>query len=277
MGKLEGKVAFITGAARGQGRSHAIRLAQEGADIVAIDIAAQMPEVGYPMATPDDLAETVKEVEALDRRIVASVADVRDIDSMRAVFDSGIAEFGRVDIVSANAGVMPVYGETAQTMDAWNATLDVLLTGVLNTIELTYPRMIEQGDGGSIVVTSSMAALQPMIRTLNGKTLGLLGYSAAKAAVINLANNYASVLAEHKIRVNVICPTGVHTPMTQNAMIEEYFVTGDPRDHQSLQNAIPVDMVDPVDISNTLAYLASDDARYVTGVTIPVAAGATLR
>ncbi len=277
MGRLENKVVFITGAARGQGRSHAIRFAEEGADVIAVDIAAQMPEVGYPMATPDDLAETVKAVEALDRRIIARQADVRDLAQLRAVVDEGMAELGRLDFVLANAGVMPTYGETARRPEAWNATLDVLLTGVMHTVEATRPKLVEQGEGGAIVITSSMAALQPLARTLDGGTLGMLGYSAAKAGVLNLMRNYASILAEFRIRVNGIAPTGVHTPMTQNAMIEEYFTNGDPRDLVSLTNAIPVDMVEPVDISNAALWLCSEEARYVTGTTVPVDAGATLR
>lgn len=277
MGRLENKVVFITGAARGQGRSHAIRFAEEGADVVAIDIAAQMPEVGYPMATPDDLAETVKAVEALDRRILARQVDVRDLAQMQAVVNDGIAEFGRLDYVIANAGVMPTYGETANQPEAWTATLDVLLTGVMHTIEASWRPIVEQGQGGSIVITSSMAALRPLVRTTKAATLGMLGYSAAKAGVLNLMQNYASSLGEYSVRVNAIAPTGVHTPMTNNAMIADYFANGDPRDLQSLTNVLPVDMVEAVDIANAAVWLCSDEARYISGTTVPVAAGATLR
>ena len=156
-GKLEAKVAFITGAARGQGRSHAIRLAQEGANIIAVDICAQIETVPYPMSTSDDLAETVKEVEALDRRIVATQADVRDEAALRAAFEAGVAELGPVDIVLANAGIAPM--SLHETHDAWQDVIDVNLTGVLNTVETAIPSMIERGQGGAIVLTSSTAGI----------------------------------------------------------------------------------------------------------------------
>jgi NAD(P)-dependent dehydrogenase (short-subunit alcohol dehydrogenase family) len=156
-GKLEAKVAFITGAARGQGRSHAIRLAQEGANIIAVDICAQIETVPYPMSTSDDLAETVKEVEALDRRIVATQADVRDEAALRAAFEAGVAELGPVDIVLANAGIAPM--SLHETHDAWQDVIDVNLTGVFNTVETAIPSMIERGQGGAIVLTSSTAGI----------------------------------------------------------------------------------------------------------------------
>lgn len=276
-GRLAGKVVFITGAARGQGRAHAVRFAQEGADVIGIDICEQMPGVGYPMATSEDLDQTVKEVQALDRRMIAGKADVRDPDSMRAVLDIGIAEFGRLDFVLANAGIMPTSGPLSTTIRAWQDCLDVLLTGVLNTVELTYPRLVEQGEGGSIVLTSSMAALTPMMRTEGSHTYGKLGYGAAKAALINLARNYASFLAVHNIRVNTVHPTGVHTPMIHNEMLETYFANANHDDLQVLINAIPVDAVDPIDISNTMLWLCSDESRYFTGNALRLDAGASLR
>src|ERR1700761_1472307 len=157
MGKLDGKVAFITGAARGQGRSHAIRLAQEGADIIAVDICQQIASVPYPMSTPDDLAETAKQVEALDRRIYAAQADVRDATALKAAFDAGTAELGPVDIVLANAGIAPM--SVHETNEAWQAVIDVNLTGVFNTVEVAIPSMIERGQGGAIVLTSSTAGI----------------------------------------------------------------------------------------------------------------------
>jgi len=182
-GKLEGKVAFITGAARGQGRSHAIRLAQEGANIIAVDLCRQIDSVAYPLATPDDLAETVKEVEALDRRIVAREADVRDEAGLTAAFDAGVAELGPVDIVLANAGIAPMtLGEEPQ--QAWRDVIDVNLTGVFNTVETAIPSMIERGQGGAIVLTSSTAGI-------GGASRGGLGYTASKHGVVARSGNAA--------------------------------------------------------------------------------------
>jgi SDR family mycofactocin-dependent oxidoreductase len=274
---LQGKVAFITGLARGQGRSHAIRLAEEGADIVGLDVCAQLPSVGYPMSTPADLDETVRLVEAHDRRIVARVGDVRDVESIRAVYAEGLATFGHIDYVVANAGVMPIWGESAQTMDSWQDCLDVILTGALNTVQVAYPHLLEQGTGGSIVITGSMAGVIPSMRTLDFCTLGLLGYSAAKAALVNLAENYASVLAHHNIRVNVVHPTGVKTPMIENDLVTNRFATANPEDLKAILNAMPVDAVEPVDVSNAVVWLCSDASRYVTGTALRVDAGANLR
>jgi SDR family mycofactocin-dependent oxidoreductase len=274
---LEGRVAFITGIARGQGRSHAVRLAESGADIIGVDICAPIEDVEYPLATRDDLDETVKLVEGLGRRIVADVGDVRDRDSLDAVYQRGLGEFGRLDFVIANAGVMPVFGPRANEFASWQLCLDVLLTGVLNTVELTYKQIVEQGDGGSIVITSSMAALKPMMRTESSHSYGLLGYSAAKAGLVNLARNYASILAVHRIRVNTLHPTSVNTPMIHNEMIERHWATADPEDMQVLVSAIPVMEVEPEDISAAVAWLCSDDSRYFTGNEVRIDAGANLR
>ena len=266
--KLEGKVAFITGAARGQGRSHAIRLAQEGADIIAVDICAQIGSVAYPMSTPEDLAETVKEVEALDRRIVARQADVRDAGALKAVVDDGVAQLGRLDIVSANAGIAPMSRQEKQ--GAWQDVIDVNLTGVFNTVEIAIPSMIERGQGGAIVLTSSTAG----ITGIGGSSRGGLGYTASKHGVVGLMRSYANYLAPHRIRVNSVHPTGVNTPMVVNDVMQA-FLASDPSLSQAMANALPVDMVEPVDISNAILWLVSDDARYVTGVTLPVDAGFT--
>ena len=266
-GRLEGKVAFITGAARGQGRSHAVRLAEEGADIIAIDICAQIESVAYPMSTPDDLAETVRQVEALDRRIHAVQADVRDRDALQAALDAGIAQFGRLDIVLGNAGIAPL--SLHPTPEEWQDVLDVNLTGVYHTVEISKQALIDNG-GGAIVLTSSTAGLNG----IGGSTPGGLGYTAAKHGIVGLMRSYANQLAEHSIRVNTVHPTGVNTPMVVNDVMQQ-FLEADPQMGQAMANALPVPMIEPVDISNAILYLVSDEGRYVTGVTLPVDAGFT--
>lgn len=275
--RLEGKVVFITGVARGQGRSHALRFAEEGADVIGIDICADIDGVGYPLATPADLDETVAMVEKAGQRMVAEVGDVRDVSSLRMALDAGVDQLGRIDCVLANAGIMPTWGERAMESRAWQDALDVLLTGVMNTVEVTYPQLVSQGTGGTIVITGSMAGVEPVMRTVHGKTLGLLGYSAAKAALVNLMRNYASILAESNIRVNLIAPTGVETPMIRNQMMDEHHKTQHEQDALALVNALPVRAVDPVDISNAMLWLCSEEGRYITGSAIRVDAGANLR
>lgn len=265
-GVLEGKVAFITGAARGQGRSHALRLAQEGADIIAVDIAAQIDTVPYPMSTPDDLAETTRQVEALDRRIVARQADVRDRDALQSAFDAGVAELGPVDIVLANAGIAPL--SLNPDPQEWVDVIAVNLGGVYNAVEVAKQSMIDRAKGGAIVLTSSTAGLTG----IGGNTPGGLGYTAAKHGVVGLMRSYANYLAPYSIRVNTVHPTGVNTPMVVNDAMQE-FLQSDPAMSQAMANALPVPMIEAVDISNAILYLVSDAGRYVTGVTLPVDAG----
>jgi SDR family mycofactocin-dependent oxidoreductase len=268
MGKLEAKVAFITGAARGQGRSHAIRLAQEGADIIAVDICQQVATVPYPMSSPADLAETAKQVEALDRRIFTAQADVRDAAALKAAFAAGTAELGPVDIVLANAGIAPVSAHPQP--GEWQDVIDTNLTGVYNTVQAAIPSMIERGQGGAIVLTSSIAGLSG----ITGDAPGWLGYTAAKHGIVGLMRTYANNLAKYSIRVNTVHPTGVNTPMVVNDAMQELLRQA-PTMGQVMMNALPVDMVEPVDISNAILFLVSDDGRYVTGVTLPVDAGFT--
>jgi len=275
MSLLDGKVAFISGGARGQGRSHAVRLAEEGADIITFDICEQLGSIAYAGATKDDLAATVKSVEEQDRRIVARKADVRDFDAVRAVFDEGVDTFGRVDIVLANAGIMPIIGDPSQQMSAWHEAIDIMLTGVLYTIEAAVPTLIDQRQGGSIVITSSLAGLRAPMRTMDMKSLGLLGYFAAKHGVVGLMRAYANVLGPYGIRVNTIHPTGVNTPMVANpafmTLTQEH-----PEFMEAMRNVLPVQMVQPEDISSAIVYLCSDAGRYITGVTLPVDAGAAI-
>ena len=270
MGKLDGKVAFITGAARGQGRSHALRLAQDGADIIAVDICAQLDTVPYPMATPDDLAETVSQVEAMDRRIVSAVADVRDTGALRKAVDEGIAQLGGVDIVLANAGIFGFSPDPDVDHDAlFREVVDINLTGVWNTVSAAAPAMIEQGRGGSIIITSSAAGLSG--RGGDG-TGAFTGYQAAKHGVVGLMRSFAHWLAPHNIRVNSVHPTGVNTDMIINENMERYR-EAKPQMNDTLSNLLDVPVVESIDISNAVAWLASDEARYVTGVTLPVDAG----
>ena len=269
MGKLEGKVAFITGAARGQGRSHAVRLAQEGADIIAVDICRQMQSVGYAMSTPEDLDQTVKEVEALGRRIAAFQADVRDADELGRAFADGVRELGPVDIVLANAGIA---GALTSADQQWDEIVGVNLKGVWNTGRVAIPSMVERDEGGAIVLTSSTGGLI-------GPGMddpGMLAYTAAKHGVIGLMRCWANFLAPHFIRVNTVAPTTVRTPMAGGGNVAE-IIERMPALAGALQNAIPVEAVDPVDVSNAIVWLVSDDARYVTGTVVPVDAGSVNR
>jgi SDR family mycofactocin-dependent oxidoreductase len=276
MARLAGKVAFVTGAARGQGRSHAVRLAQEGASVIAVDICGQIDSVGYPMSTAADLDETVKMVEAEDSRIVARQADVRERDAMAAVLEEGIAELGELDIVVANAGIMPLVGDVAYSQAAWLDSVDVLLTGVFNTIDLSLPSLRKRGIGGSIVITSSAAGLRGPIKSMQGMSPGYAGYTAAKHGVVGLMRLFANALGGENIRVNTVHPTGVNSPMVVN---DEFaaFVEKFPEITASMANALPIPLIEPVDVSNAIIWLCSDEARYVTGVTLPVDAGCTNR
>jgi (+)-trans-carveol dehydrogenase len=276
MGVLDGKVALVTGAARGQGRSHARRLAEEGADIIAIDACATPGWLSYPLASEADLAQTVKEVEAAGtgRRIVARRADVRDLGAVRAALDEGVAELGgRLDIVCANAGIISQPVATWEIdLDQWRELIDVTLTGVFVTIKAAVPHMIAAGNGGSITLTSSGAAL------ISGG--GFADYKAAKSGVLSLTRTLACELAEHFIRVNAICPTAVDTPMIQNETLYRSFRPDLPNPGREdvkagfqTMNLLPIPWVDVADVSNAIVWLASDAARYITGVTLPVDAG----
>jgi SDR family mycofactocin-dependent oxidoreductase len=267
-GRVEGKVAFITGAARGQGRAHAIRLAQEGADIIAVDIGRDYDTVGYPMGTAADLAETVKAVEALDRRCVAVTADVRDTAGLKAAVDDGVAQLGRLDIVSANAGICTVQAWDEVTPAVWQDTLDTNLTGVWNTMVVSVPHLIAAG-GGSIICTSSTAGIKGLPY--------FAPYVAAKHGVVGIAKTMANELARHHIRVNTVHPTGVDTPMGDGLGGLEALIGRDPNLGPVYMNTLPVENVDARDVSHAVLFLASDEARYVTGLEFTVDAGATIR
>jgi SDR family mycofactocin-dependent oxidoreductase len=275
-GRVRGKVAFITGAARSQGRGHAVRLAEEGADIIAVDVAGPVPSLSaYPLATEQDLIETVRQVEALDRRIVAHKADVRDSAALKAALDDGVAQLGRLDIVVANAGIYQVRPALQLDDDDWQETIGINLTGVWNTVKAALPHLIA-GGGGSVILTSSVLGLKGGANSVH--------YSTAKHGVVGIMRSVASEFAAHRIRVNSIHPTLVNTIMIQNEQVYALFDPDNP--HPSREsaapvfqtiNALPVPWVEPADISNAVLFLASDEARYITGVTLPVDAGAMIK
>jgi SDR family mycofactocin-dependent oxidoreductase len=267
-GRVEGKVAFVTGAGRGQGRSHAIRLAEEGADIIAVDILENYETVAYGMSTQADLDQTVKEIEALDRRIVARKADVRDPAALRSALEEGVAELGHLDIVSANAGICTVQAWDEVTPQVWQDTLDTNLTGVWNTMVAAVPHLIANG-GGSIICTSSTAGI---------KGLPFLSpYVAAKHGVVGIARSLANELAHHHIRVNTVHPTGVNTPMLDGLGGLDPLITKDPALGSIFVNTYQIEVVEARDISNAVLFLASDEARYVTGLEFTIDAGNTIR
>ncbi|MFD1722745.1 mycofactocin-coupled SDR family oxidoreductase [Amnibacterium endophyticum] len=276
-GRVEGKVAFVTGAARGQGRSHALRLAQEGADVIAVDIEGQIDSVPYGMSTSDDMAETVRQVEALDRRIVAKQADVRDYDALKAALDEGVAELGRLDIVSANAGIFSFGTLDELSETEFDDMIDVNLKGVWHTAKAAIPHL-RANHGGSMILTSSTAGILAI------PNIG--HYVAAKHGVVGLMKTLALELAPDMIRVNSVHPTSVDTDMIQNAATYALFAPDMPEDERTrdslsdrfgAMNALPIPWVEAVDISNAVLWLASDESRYVTGLQLKVDAGQTLK
>jgi SDR family mycofactocin-dependent oxidoreductase len=268
---LDGKVAFITGAARGQGRAHAVRLAADGADIIALDICRDIDSIDYPNASPDDLDETVKLVEKEGRRIVARQADVRDGDAVDQVVADGLAEFGRLDIVIANAGIIRL-GTGGNRRQTFRDIIDVNLIGAWNTVEAATPALIDGGRGGSIVMTSSSAGL----KATGTDRAGGQAYPAAKRGLVGLMQVLANELAQYSIRVNTIHPTGVATGMVMNDAMAAMVEAGDPA-LSSMQNALPIQVLMPEDIANAVAFLVSDEAAFITGVQWPLDAGFAVR
>ena len=267
MGELTGKVAFITGAARGQGRAHAVKLAAAGADIIALDLCEQIASVPYPLATPEDMDATVKLVEETGARIVACQADVRDRDAVKAAVRAGTEALGdRLDIVIANAGIAPMAAP-----EAWQDVIDVNLTGVYHTIDVAMKPMIKFGNGGSIVLTSSVAGLVGLGSPVGGS----VGYAAAKHGIVGIMRVYANFLAQYSIRVNSVHPAGVNTPMIDNEFTRSWLdgIAQESQGGPDMGNALPVQALEPEDIANAAFWLVSDAARYVTGVTLPVDAG----
>jgi len=271
MGNLEGKVAFITGAARGQGRAHAVRLAADGADIIALDICRDIDSIDYPQAGPDDLAETVKLVEDQGRRIIARQADVRNADDVEKVVAEGVGEFGRLDIVIANAGVVRLSadGDARQT---FRDIIDVNLIGAWNTVQASTPALIDGGRGGSIVITSSSAGL----KGTGTDRAGGQAYTASKRGLVGLMQVWANELAQYSIRVNTIHPTGVATGMVMNETMGKLFEAGDVA-VATMQNALPIPILMPEDIAGAVAFLVSDEAKFITGTAWPLDAGFAVR
>jgi SDR family mycofactocin-dependent oxidoreductase len=278
MGLLEGRVAFITGAARGQGRSHAIRLAEEGADVIALDVCRDAVDtVGYALGSADELDETVAAVEARGRRAVKGVADVRELAQVQSVVDAGLAELGRIDIVCANAGIGTWALGWEMTEQQWKDMIDVNLTGVFNATRAALPSMVERGEGGCLVLTSSTAGLIGYAHTAH--------YTAAKHGVIGLMKVLAQELGPHRIRVNAVCPTTVNTPLVVNDLTFELFApevpqptADDVREPFAALNILPdVPWIEPEDVSEAVVWLCSDAARYVTGISLPIDAGNTVK
>lgn len=272
MGRLDGKVAFITGAARGQGRVTAVRMAEEGADIIAVDICDQIASVPYELATVAELEETVALVEATGRRIVARKADVRSLPEIESALGDGVAELGRLDIVNVNAGVWSPGMLTELSDEAYHDMIDVQMHGAYYTCKATVPRLIKQGEGGSIVITSSTAGMRGFPNQPH--------YNMGKHAQIGLMRTLANELASHFIRVNAVLPTSVFTKMVDNAAIraaffpdEENPTKEDFQEKFNDMNLLPVPWVESIDISHGIVYLASDESRYVTGIALPIDAG----
>jgi SDR family mycofactocin-dependent oxidoreductase len=276
-GRVEGKVAFVSGAARGQGRSHAVRLAQEGADIIAIDICKPIDNVPYPASTPDDLAETADLVKNHGRRIVTAQADVRDYAALKSALDSGAEQLGRLDIIVANAGIGNGGNKLHKIREnIWQDMIDINLSGVWRTVKAGVPHILAGERGGSIVLTGSVGAHKALAHTGH--------YIAAKHGVVGLMRAFAVELGQHRIRVNSVHPSQVNTPMTMNDVTFKLFrpdlENPGPDDFapfSQMTHTLPVPWVEAADISNAVLFLASDESRYVTGVSLPVDAGALLK
>jgi (+)-trans-carveol dehydrogenase len=276
MGRVDGKVALITGAARGQGRCHAVRLAEEGADIIAIDLCDQIGTVHYDMPTEADLVETKAQIERLGRRVIAAAADVRDTAALRAVVDDGVAQLGRLDIIVANAGIFSFAPVLELSEEAWRDVIDVNLTGVWRTCVAAIPAMIAAGNGGSVILTSSAAGLTPFRNTAH--------YVTSKYGVVGLMKCLALELGEHGIRVNSVNPTTVATPMVLNEPTVKSFLpdSANPTADEFAalmqeSHVLPVPWVESDDVANAVLFLAGDESRCMTGVALPIDAGLLIK
>ena len=276
-GRVEGKVAFVTGAARGQGRAHAVRLAQEGADIIAVDICKQIDSVQIPLSTPEDLAETADLVKGLNRQIYTAEVDVRDYDALKTAVDTGVDQLGRLDIIVANAGI----GNGGQTLDKtsegdWDDMIAVNLSGVWKTVKAGVPHILAGERGGSIILTSSVGGLKAYPHTGH--------YIAAKHGVLGIMKTFAVELGAKNVRVNSVCPTNVNTPLFMNEPTMKLFrpdlENPGPDDMKvvgEFMHTLPIGWVEVEDIANAVLFLASDEARFITGVALPVDGGSCLK
>lgn len=275
---LEGRVAFITGVARGQGRAHAVRLAREGVNIVGVDICEDIPSMTYPNANDADLNDTIRLVEKEGGKMIGIKADVRDYPALEQAVQQGVAEFGRLDIIIANAGIVRLGPESDDFLQDWKDVIDINLTGVFNTLRAALPPMRAAGNGGSVVITSSSAGLKGSATPdLNA---GGAGYTAAKRGIVGLMQSVALGLAPESIRVNTIHPTGVLTGMTQNEAMAELMAAaaaGGDNAISGMQNALPIEILMPEDVANAVAFLVSDEARFITGTQWPLDAGFSIK
>lgn len=275
-GQFDGKVVFITGAARGQGRSHAVRFAEEGADVIAVDLCDQLDSVAYPMPTREDLDETVNLVEKTGRRIVAEQADVRDFERLKEVVANGVAEFGRLDFVLANAGIFPAAGPQRLDISSFVDAIDVNLKGVYFTIAATLPAILDHGEGGAIVITSSAAGFKSVSTTFDTMSHGAAGYTASKHGAIGVMRHYATSLAEKNIRVNSVHPGGVATPMIINQAMG--MLVGDqPEFGEAQQPKLSMPPMDPSEVTDAIVYFCGWSGRHLTGVALPMDGGLTLK
>ncbi|OQS12800.1 3-ketoacyl-ACP reductase [Nocardia donostiensis] len=275
MGRVQGKIALVTGAARGIGRAQAVRLAAEGAGIVAVDICGPVDTVVIPPAQPEDLEETKRAVEATGARVITAIADVRDGAALQTVTDAAVDELGGLDIVCATAGITSDGPALELDEQAWQTMLDVNLTGVWLTCRAAAPHLIARG-AGAMILTSSIAGLRGLV--------GVAHYTAAKHGVVGLMRSLAKELAPHNVRVNSVHPTNVDTPMIQNDMVRRSFrpdrenpTQAEFAEAATTMNMLPIPWVEPVDVANATLFLASDEARYITAVALPVDAGSTQR
>ncbi|MGH3641432.1 MAG: mycofactocin-coupled SDR family oxidoreductase [Mycobacterium sp.] len=280
MGRVEGKVAFITGAARGQGRSHAVRLAEEGADIIAVDLCKNIDSIGYSLATPEDLEETTQFVEKTGQRIVTAQADVREAAQLKEALENGISELGKVDIVVAQAGIAGMKGNPP--LQTWTDVINTNLVGTINAIQVALPHLQE---GASIIATGSTAALMDTAKKDNpGNDPGGMAYMTAKRLLSQYVHDLATELSVRGIRANVVHPTNCNTDMLQSEPMYRSFrpdlehpTRADAEPVFGIQQAMRIPFIEPEDISNAILWLASDESRYVTGLQLRVDGGGYLK